>query len=148
MGRTCRTASAIDFVSASQLYATFDLAGASAGSYTLSLQYGTQVVTTPTSFQVVAAQAEPLQFTLTMPQAIHSGRTGTVVINYTNSSTNDVIAPLLNVSSTNPDVSFSTPDDTNNDEQTAQILAVAPTGPAGLPHARRERPAHPDAPLR
>ncbi|MHB1561134.1 MAG: beta strand repeat-containing protein [Isosphaeraceae bacterium] len=131
-GSTTLTATAIDFVSASQIYATFDLAGAAPGEDILSVQQGSQAVTAPTSFQVVAAQAEPLQLSLNMPQFVRSGRTSTILIDYTNASNNDIVAPLLNVTSTNPNVFFSTPDDPNNYVQTAQLLAVAPNGPAGI----------------
>ena len=41
--------------SASQIFATFNLTGAAAGNYTLSVQQGSQSVTAPTPFQVVAA---------------------------------------------------------------------------------------------
>ena len=56
-GRPTINASSIDFVSASQIYATFNLTGATVGNYTLSVQQGSQAVTAPTPFQVVAATA-------------------------------------------------------------------------------------------
>ena len=62
------------------MYATFDLAGAAAGNYTLSVQQGGQSVTAPTTFQVVAATPGSLNVVLTVPQFVRSGRTGTVVI--------------------------------------------------------------------
>src|SRR5262249_26945135 len=61
-----------------------------------------------------------------------SGRTGTIVITYANASNNDLVAPVLTVSSTNPLAFFSTPDNPNNYTQLAQVLAVAPSGPAGI----------------
>ncbi len=131
-GSTTLTAASIDFISASQVYATFDLTGAVPGTVILSVQQGSQAVTAPTPFQIVTAPAQPLQLSLTMPQAVRSGRTGTIVINYTNTSNNDIVAPLLNISSTNPNVLFSTPDNPNNYVQTVQLLAVAPNGPAGI----------------
>ncbi len=67
-----------------------------------------------------------------MPQFIRAGRTGTIVITYTNTSNNDIVAPLLTISSTNPNVFFSTPDDPNDYVQAAEVLAVAPSGPAGI----------------
>jgi RHS repeat-associated protein len=132
LGGTPLAASAIDFVSASQLFATFNLAGAALGAYTLSVQQAGQSITAPTPFQVVAATTGALDITLTTPQFVRSGRTGTVVISYTNSTANDLVAPLLTLSSTNSNVLFSTPDDPNNFVQTAEVLAVAPSGPAGI----------------
>ena len=43
-----------------------------------------------------------------------------------------MVAPLLDIESTNASVLFSTPDDPNNFELDAQVLAVAPSGPAGI----------------
>ena len=51
---------------------------------------------------------------LITPQYIRSGRTGTIVITYTNETKNDIVAPLLDISSTNANVFFSTPDNPNN----------------------------------
>ena len=132
LGGTTINATAIDFVSASQIYATFNLAGATAGNYTLSVQQGSQSVTAPTSFQVVAATPGSLNVVLTVPEFVRSGRTGTVVITYTNETDNDIVAPLLTISSTNTSVFFSTPDDPNDYVQSAEVLAAAPSGPAGI----------------
>ena len=132
LGGTTITASTVDFVSASQLFATFNVTGATAGSYTLAVKQGAQSATAPTTFQVVAASPGSLNVTLTTPQYIRSGRTGTIVITYTNPTNNDMVAPLLNVSSANPLVSFSTPDNPNNFSQFTEVLAVAPSGPAGI----------------
>jgi RHS repeat-associated protein/uncharacterized repeat protein (TIGR01451 family) len=132
LGSTIINTSAIDFVNASQVYATFNLAGAAAGNYTLAVQQGSQSATAATPFQVAAASSAPLSVVLSVPQYIRSGRTGTIVISYTNPTNNDMVAPLLTVSSTNTSVFLSTPDDPNNYTQSAQVLAVAPSGPAGI----------------
>jgi hypothetical protein len=132
LGGTTIAASAIDFVSASQVFATFNLSGAVVGSYTLSVQQGDQAVTVPTPFQVTAAAPAALDVIVNPPQFVRPGRTGTIVISYFNRTANDIPAPLLTISSTNAKVAFSTPDDPNNFVQQAQVLAVAPTGPAGI----------------
>ena len=132
LGGTTIDASAMDFVNASQMFATFNLAGAAVGNYALSVQQGAQSVTAPSTFQVVAANASSLNVVLITPQYIRSGRTGTLVITYTNSTTNDLVAPLLDIASSNAEVFFSTPDDPNNFVASAQVLAVAPSGPAGI----------------
>ena len=61
-----------------------------------------------------------------------SGRTGTIVIDYYERDSNDMVAPLLDIQSTNTNVFFSTPDDPNDYTQAAQVLAVASSGPAGI----------------
>jgi YD repeat-containing protein len=133
-GPTTISASAIDFVSASQIFATFNLNGAAPGNYTATVQQGAQSASLPNDLVVTAAASvpSPLQITFGAPQLVRSGRTGTIVITYTNVSSNDIVAPLLNVSSTNAKVLFSTADDPNDYLQTVQMLAVARSGPAGI----------------
>jgi RHS repeat-associated protein len=133
MGATTINASAIDFISASQIFATFNLSGAVVGNYTLAVQQGAQSATAPTMFQVVVGNGAPLEVNLSTPQFLRSGRTETIVITYANVSNNDMIAPLLAISSTNANnVLFSTPDDPNNFVRAAQVLAVSPSGPTGI----------------
>ena len=132
LGGTIINASSIDFVNAGQMFATFNLAGAAPGGYVLAVQQGGQSITAPGPFQVVAAQAGPLNVTLGTPEFVRAGGTAAVVVSYTNTSNNDLVAPVLLVASTNANVSFSTPDDPNNYQQSAQVLAVASSGPAGI----------------
>ena len=115
-----------------RLHTSFNLTGAAAGSYTLTAQQGAQSATAPTPFQVVAANPASLNVVLITPQFIRSGRTGSIVVTYTNPTGNDLVAPLLDISSANANVLFSTPDDPNNFVKSAQVLAVAPSGPAGI----------------
>ena len=132
MGGTTISSSSIDFVSASQIYGTFDLQGATVGNYTLSVHQGGEAVTAPSPLQVVAAAAGTLSLSVSVPQLVRIGRTGTVVVTYNNPTKNDLTAPLLAISSTNAGISFSTPDNPNEYVTTAEVLAVAPSGPAGI----------------
>jgi RHS repeat-associated protein/uncharacterized repeat protein (TIGR01451 family) len=132
LGATTIAASAIDFVNASQIFATFNLSGAAAGSYTLTVQQGSQSVMVPTPFQVTAASPGTLNVVLSTPQYVRPGRTSTITVTYSNPTSNDMVAPLLTLDSTNSNVFFSTPDDPNSFLQQAQVLAVAPSGPAGI----------------
>jgi RHS repeat-associated protein/uncharacterized repeat protein (TIGR01451 family) len=132
LGSQTITAAAIDYVSASQIFATFNLTGATVGSYTLSVQQGAQSATAPVPFQVTTASTGTLDVTLTTPEVVRAGRTAPIVITYTNPTSNDMVAPLLEISSTNGFIFFSTPDNPNNYRRTTQVLAVATTGPAGI----------------
>ncbi len=132
LGTTTLTAFAVDFVSSSQLFATFDLAGAIVGNYTLSVQQGGQKATSATAFSVVPAVAGSLNVSLQTPQYIRPGRTATIVVSYSNPTNDDMVAPLLDITSTDAKTYFSTPDDPNDFIQDAQLLAVAPSGPAGI----------------
>ncbi len=125
-------ASAVDFVSASQIFATFNLSTSVAGAYLLTVEQGGQSVNAQTLFQVLAAGPAPITVALSVPEDVRPGRSATVVISYANESEDDVVAPLLTVSSTNADTYFSTPDNPNNYMRTAQVLAVAASGPAGI----------------
>ncbi|HBI43673.1 MAG TPA: hypothetical protein DDY78_12610 [Planctomycetales bacterium] len=136
LGGAVVNATAVDFANASQLFATFNLTGAAVGGYTLTVKQGALSATAATPFQVVAAKPASLNVMLITPQFIRSGRTGTIVVTYTNTTNNDMVAPLLDVASTNTSVFFSTPDDPNNYTQDAQVLAVAPSGPASCGPAR------------
>ena len=59
LGGTTINASSIDFVSASQMFATFNLTGAAAGNYTLSVQQGAQSVTAAEHFPGGGRQLRP-----------------------------------------------------------------------------------------
>ena len=55
----------------------------------------------------------------------------------------DIVAPLLAISSTNPNVLFSTPDDPNNLRAVGPGAGGRPKRAGRHPAARPERPAHP-----
>ncbi len=124
----------VNFVSASQIFATFNLSGATPAGYALQVKQGGQTATAPQTFQVTAAQSSNglLFITLSTPQLIRSNRTGIITVTYTNQTANDIVAPVLSIQSTNANVFFSVPSDPNNFVQTAQVLAVAESGPAGV----------------
>ena len=85
---------------------------------------------------------------LVTPQYIRAGRTGTIVITYTNETENDIVAPLLNISSTNANVFFSTPDNPNDLRPDRPGPGCGPERTGRHLAARPERTAHPHAPVR
>ena len=121
----------MEFVSPSQIYATFDLTAQATGNYKVSVKQGSQSITAPARSRWWPPDRVARHF-LSVPQYVRSGRTGTIVITYTNPTDDDMVAPLLGRPSTNTHVYFSTPDDPNNYMQDAQVLAVASSGPAGI----------------
>ncbi len=135
----------IDFVSASQIFATFDLAGAAVGNYTLSVHQGSQV---GDGAEHRSRWWPPPGLAERQPEhaAVRPRRVGParIVISYTNTTDNDIVAPLLDISSTNANVFFSTPDDPNNYTQDGRGPGRGPERPGGHPAARPERPAHSD----
>ncbi len=137
------TATAVNFASSSQLFATFNLTNAPVSTnYTLTVTQDS--VSSGAQFQVVpATQVEvggvpqassfaPLTVTVSGPEFIRSGNTGTIVITYTNNTNNDIVAPLLDIQSTNADAFFSLPDNPNLYAQNAVVLAVPTYGVAGI----------------
>ncbi|HVX13045.1 MAG TPA: DUF4214 domain-containing protein [Pirellulales bacterium] len=132
LGATTIAASAIDYVNSGKFFATFNLTGATAGSYSFNVEQGAQSVAAPTPFQVVSAVPGALQLSLILPQFVRSGRTSSIVATYTNTTGNDIPAPLLTISSTNVNVLFSSPADPSSFAATAQIVIPDPNGPSGV----------------
>ena len=144
LGGSTIPASSIDFVSASQIYATFNLTGAAAGNYTLSVQQGSQAVTAPTPFQVVAATAGTLSVSLSVPQVRPLGADRHhrhhlhqhVRQRHRRPAADDLVHQYQRL--------------LQHAGRSEQLRAVGP-GPGGCPErpggdppARPERPAHPD----
>lgn len=95
LGATTLNAISIDYVSAAQVFATFNLSGAAVGTYTLAVSSVGQTAVAPTPFQVTAASSpsNPVQVTLETPSAIRPGRQGVLYAVVANTSANDVPAP-------------------------------------------------------
>ncbi len=132
LGATTISATAIDYVNGSKFFATFNLSGAAVGSYAFNVVQGVQSVAAPTPFQVVSAAAGDLEIHLITPEFVRSGRTASIVVTYANTTSNDIAAPLLTISSTNGYVLFSSPANPSSFAATAEILAPDPNGPAGV----------------
>ncbi len=124
-------ATSINYVNSSKFFATFDLTGAAVGSYAFNVVQGAQSVAAPQPFQVVSSVAGSLQVHLITPEFVRSGRTASIVVTYSNTTSNDIAAPLFTISSTNANVLFSSPTDPSAFAATAQIVAPDPNGPAG-----------------
>ena len=132
LGATTLSAISIDYVSAAQVFATFNLSGAAVGTYTLAVSSGGQTAVSPTPFQVTAASSpsNPVQVTLETPSAIRPGRQGVLYAVVANTSANDVPAPAVYVSSDG--AIFKMPSETAFDGSIITFLVSSPTGPAGI----------------
>jgi RHS repeat-associated protein len=123
-------AAPIYYQNASQIFATFNLAGAVIGSYTLTVKDGPNSATAPTKFNVVpATTGEPLSLVLTPPSLVSAGRDSVVDVTATNTSNNDILAPLLQL--TTDGSTLKLPSQTTFQGSTLYFLATSPTGPAG-----------------
>ncbi len=130
LGGTTINAAFIYYQNASQIFATFNLAGAAVGNYTLTVQDGPSSATAPTKFNVVpASTGEPLSLVLTPPSLVSAGRDSVVKITATNTSNDDILAPLLQL--TTDGATLRLPSQTTFEGSTLYFLATSPTGPAG-----------------
>jgi hypothetical protein len=131
LGATTIDAASIFYQSASEIYVTFDLQGAATGNYTLSVQDGSEGATAPTTVSVVpATTGNPVQVALMPPSAVRVGRQGLVNVTATNTSNNDVFAPLLGL--TADGATLQLPGSPYPSGSGVIFLATSPTGPAGI----------------
>ncbi len=132
LGSKTINASSIYYQSGSEIYATFNLQGAATGSYTLNVTSGGQTVTSPTPVQVVSAinTTNQFQLVLTPPSQVPAGRDSDVYVTVTNTSNNDILAPLLEL--TAQGATLKLPTQSAFQGSTLYFLATSPTGPAGI----------------
>jgi protocatechuate 3,4-dioxygenase beta subunit len=133
LGATTLNATSMDYSSAAQVFATFNLTGVAVGSYTLTVSSGAQTATAATSFQVAAASkpSNPIHVKVVTPSAIRPGRTGVVALVVVNTSANDAPAPAVYLSSDG--AIFKMPSDAAfEDGSEIRFLVASPTGPAGI----------------
>ena len=98
-GGVAIAAANIDYESPSVVYATFDLSGQLLGSYDVKLADTTGSATRPGTFQVIAGHQAQLEVHLSTPQYSRDNRPGLVVIDFTNTSNTDIVAPLFTLTS-------------------------------------------------
>ena len=130
LGGTTIDATSVYWKSASEIYATFDLAGVSPGDYTLTVSSGSQQVTVPGTVAVTqATTGNPVQLTITPPAFVSAGRNSVVYVTATNTSNNDVLAPLLEL--TADGATLKLPSQSTFEGSSLWFLATSPTGLAG-----------------
>jgi RHS repeat-associated protein len=130
LGTTTIKATSIYYQSASELFATFNLVGAAVGSYTLTVQDGGNTASAPTAFPVVAATTgNPVSLHLQPPALVSAGRDSVVTVTVTNTSNDDVLAPLLQLSTDGATLKL--PAQPSFQGRFLSFLATSPTGPAG-----------------
>jgi hypothetical protein len=125
---TTKVASKVYWVNNTESWATFDLQGLTAGTYSLLTQNGGNVAGASNAFTVTNGSVGNIQTTLTYPAA------GVVSIKFSNIGQTDVAAPLFKINATNAHItdrgsSLTSP-------SFAQLLNLSfgssPTGPAGI----------------
>ena len=129
-GGTPIAASSVTEEDSSTLFASFNLTGAPAGIYNLEAVEGSQTATDDAAFTVTTGSPGQLAATMTVPDGIRPGRTGTVIINYSNTGGTDIPAPLFVLNSEN--VSNGEADAVLASGQAVDVLGINSTGPAGV----------------
>jgi RHS repeat-associated protein len=133
MGAATLNATNIDFRDSSLLYVTFDLTGQPAGNYDVTLTSGSNSVTLPSGFAVTVGQtnqASQLQVFLTTPEDVRLGREGKLLVDYVNTGTNDIVAPLLRITADHASFRWENQQAFASGE--IYLLGIAPSGPAGV----------------
>jgi uncharacterized repeat protein (TIGR01451 family) len=131
LGGTVISDSSIYYENSCTIFATFNLTGATLGSYSLNVTSGGQTVSSSTPVQVVAAKniGNPVSLVLTPPDLASAGRDGVVSVTITNTSNDDVLAPLLDLTAVGATLKL--PNQAEFQGASVDVLAVSPTGPAG-----------------
>lgn len=123
-------ATSVRRLDATHLQATFNLAGKSTGSYGVRIAQGVETATAAGALTVTTGATGHLKVDFIVPGGVRTGRQGTVTVEYTNDGGADLPAPILIVTSTSPTLRFTT--DVNTRGDTAEFLAINPTGDAGV----------------
>jgi YD repeat-containing protein len=135
-GSTVIPAESVFFQDASEIFATFNLAGARTGSYDVQLADGSQSTTLAGAFAVVTGAAgvgpvaSPVQITLTLPSAVRAGSSDGVVVRWVNTGNIDAVAPLLTVSADHALLHL--PDWPDASGTSIEFLGISSNGPAGI----------------
>ena len=125
-------AQSASFTSGSQAFATFNLAGAAAGSYTVQAKAADGTITTlPGAITVKAGVGPHLVASISGPADVRPGRIYAFTVTYANTGDADMAAPLLQVVSSTDTLMGLTPEGLA-DNGNLQVLATSPSGPAGV----------------
>ena len=120
------------YVDPTQVYATFDLAGAAVGTYALRLiAPDGSSVTSAAAFQVAAGHGPQLEARVIVPSVVRTGRPYSFQIEYSNQGDTDLISPILHLSvSDNRKLGLQPGED--DGEGSLDLLGYSATGPAGI----------------
>ena len=125
---TTRTASAVNVVNETAVFATFDFSGVPLGKYTL--QAAGTTASLPGAITVTNAATAAIELHINGPRFQRVGRSSTLWVDYVNQGGSDMVAPILILRS--PNGQFRLPGQTIWTPDTFAILAINQDGPAGV----------------
>lgn len=123
-------ATTIHYVDPNTLYATFDLTGLPAGNYTVNVSDTAGSGSLPAALQVFDGSGQLLAVRVTSPGSIRSGRRYTARVIYQNLGSNDIPAPLLQLTADNALLKL--PEQRDFITRSLALLGVNWEGPAGV----------------
>jgi RHS repeat-associated protein len=129
-GATERAAETVLFKDSTTLYATFNLAGLTAGTYDVTALNGTTPATRPDAFTVTTGAPGKLKVSVTAPAITRALAKTTVTVDYENTGETDIPAPLLSL--TADWAVMRLPEQADYVGKQIQFLGINPTGPAGV----------------
>jgi RHS repeat-associated protein len=125
------SATSIVYVDSNTLYATFNLHNLAASSgYDVRVENGVQTATATDVFTVNSGVSAAVQVSVSTPQFLRGGTTGTVTIDYFNPGETDIAAPLLRLASDN--ARFQMPGSSTFTDDSVLLLGINANGPAGV----------------
>jgi RHS repeat-associated protein len=125
---TAKAASKVYWVNETEAWATFDLQGLTTGKYDVKVANGQNSFVSNDTFTVTDGSLGNIQVTLSYPAQ------GVATVKYTNVGQTDVIAPLLKITPTNAQVTYSEENTTSTTlRQLLNLtLATSDNGPTGI----------------
>jgi RHS repeat-associated protein len=131
-------ATSVTFQNSSTLYATFNLTGQPAGTYTIQVAEGTQTATLASGFTITPGVRGQVISSITTPSIVRVGQSGTVTISFENTGDTDAPAPLFVLTARTRSgigIPMSVPG-VLTAGSTVQFLGLNPQGEAGVlpPH--------------
>lgn len=130
-GDTVVQAASVVLENASTLFATFDLTGRPLGTYTVRVSDSEDSASLVGAFEVTdEVRLDALQVYFTAPEAIRFGRPATVLVEYENTGTTDIVAPLLRLKATNATLKLPAQSSYQGDSLT--FYGYSQAGPAGI----------------
>jgi RHS repeat-associated protein len=108
------TANTVDVSDSAHVYATFAASGLATGTYNAQVTENGSTLSLKNAITVTAASSQPvtsgqIAYDIQVPDAVRAGYGGLVTINYQNTGSDDVVAPLMVLTTTGAATTFVAP---------------------------------------
>ncbi len=127
---TVYKAAQIQLVNSGQLWASFDLTGVPTGDYGVEVVDNGKTASLSNAFTVNNGAVGAVSVSISTPESVQVGQTGTFTVTYTNTGQTDVVAPLIDITSPGALITGGTQDGTGG--SSLEFLGTSSSGPAGI----------------